>query len=355
MTNEETKCLAGNAIRELWTTSRDKCFRSCPREHAYRYDMGYSPVSDRSALLFGTLVHAGLEAWWSEPCKTKRLASSISAFRKAVPTDYDPYEAAKIEALLIGYDTRWADEDFTTIAVEREFRTSLVHPSTGERSPHFDRGGKIDAIAHDNKRRRVCGIEHKTSSLDIEPGSSYWQTLRVDGQSTNYFVGASSLELELDEFIYDMIGKPKLKPYKATPVARRKYTQEKRNKKTGELIEASRLYSNQREFDETVEDYFTRLAEDIATNPDDYYRRVSVVRLEREMVEAAAETYDVAEFSAEAKRAGFAPKNMSACHRYNTLCDFLPVCLGEASLKDERLYRRSDKKHAELSTEVQQS
>lgn len=354
MSQENKACPAGNETRELWTTSRDKCFRMCPREHAYRYDGGYSTVFDRLALLFGTLIHAGLEAWWSNPQKSTRLESSINGFRAAVPTDFDPYETAKIEALLIGYDARWSDDDFTTLAVEREFRAPLIHPVTQEQSPHFDRGGKIDAVAYDNRRRRTCGIEHKTSSLDIEPGSSYWQTLRVDGQSTNYFEGAASLGYDLDEFIYDMIGKPKLKPYKATPKSERKYTQEKRNKKTGELIEPSRLYANQREHDETVEEYFARVAADIAANPEDYYRRVSIVRLDREMTEAAAETYDVAEFAAEAKRASFAPKNTGACRRFNTLCDFLPVCIGEASLEDERLFRKSDKQHKELSTEVQQ-
>ena len=328
--------------RELWTTSRAKCFLSCQREHAYRYEQGYSAVSDRSALVFGTLVHAGLEAWWSDACKKTRLESSISAFLAAKPSDYDPYEAAKIEALLIGYDARWSEEDFTTLAVEKEFRAPLVHPIAEERSENFDRGGKIDAIAYDNKRRRTCGIEHKTSSLDIEPGSPYWQTLRVDGQSTNYFVGASSLGYDLDEFIYDMIGKPKLKPLKATPTANRKY------KKDGTL------YANQRDKDETVAEYFARVADDIAENPDDYYRRVPIVRLDREMVEAAAETFDVAEFSAEARRAGFAPRNTSACRRYNTLCEFLPVCIGEASLDDQRLYVKSDKQHKELSMEVQQ-
>jgi len=352
--SEETKCLVGNETRELWTTSRDKCFRMCQREHSYRYDQGFSTVSDRLSLLFGTLVHVGLEAWWLSPSKSTRLESSISAFRAAVPTDFDPYEAAKIEALLIGYDARWSEQDFTVMAVEREFRAPLIHPGTGERSPNFDRGGKIDAIAYDNKRRRLCGFEHKTSSLDIEPGSSYWQTLRVDGQSTNYFVGASVHGFDLDEFVYDMIGKPKLKPYKATPKSERKYTKPKVDKKTKEIIEPSRLYANQRETDETVEEYFDRVAKDIAENPEDYYRRVSIVRLDREMTEAAAETFDVAEFAAEAKRASFAPKNTGACRRYNTLCDFLPVCIGEASLEDERLFRKSDKQHKELSTEVQQ-
>lgn len=344
--NEEIKCQPGSVTRELWTNSRDKCFRSCMREHSYRYDLGFSPVSDRSALLFGTLVHAGLEAWWTDPCKSTRLESSIKAFRAAKPREYDPYEAAKIEALLIGYDARWGGEDYTTLAVEKEFRVPML-ASDGERSRYFDRGGKIDAIAYDNRTRRTVGIEHKTSSLDIDPGSDYWKTLRIDGQSSGYFHGAAAHGFDLDVMVYDMIGKPQKRPLKATPIADRKYTKPTKKEPT------SRLYSNQRDKDESVEEYFERVAADIAEHPDDYYQRVPVVRLESEMIEHGDEMFSVATFAAQAKTTGFAPKNTSACRRYGSLCDYLPVCIGEASLEGP-LYVKNDKQHSELSQEVQQ-
>lgn len=352
MTEETTECRIGSTTieaieRELWTNSRSKCFLQCQREHLYRYVLGYSAASERSALLFGTLVHAGLEAWWGNPNKLTRLESSVSAFRKAAPSEYDPYEAAKIEALLIGYDTRWGAEDFTTLAVEREFRTSLV-ASDGTRSDNFDRAGKIDAIAFDNRTRRTVGIEHKTSSLDIDPGSDYWKTLRVDGQATGYFHGAASHGFDLDVMIYDMIGKPGKKPLKATPKELRKYT------KPTKKEPIPRLYSNQREVDESVEEYFQRVAADIAENPDDYYQRVPIVRLEDEMIEHGDEFFSVAEHAASCARVGFAPKNTSACRRYGTLCEYLPVCTGESTLENRDLYTKNDKQHAELSREVQQ-
>lgn len=246
----------------------------------------------------------------------------------------------------MGYDARWGGEDFTTLAVEKEFRIPLV-ASDGERSAYFDHGGKIDAIAINNRTRRTVGIEHKTSSLDIDPGSDYWKTLRVDGQATGYFRGAASHGFDIDEMIYDMIGKVNLRPKKATPVAERKYT------KPTKKDPVSRLYSNQRDADETIDEFFQRMCEHIAERPDNYYQRVSIVRLESEVTEHVDEFFSVSTFAAQSKTVGFAPKNTSACRRYGTLCEFLPVCTGETSLENKQLYSRSDKQHKELSTEVQ--
>lgn len=339
------------ASKELWTNSRATAFLRCQREHKFKYVQGYEPVSSRSALQFGTLIHVGLEHWWKAPSST-RLESSISAFRAALPPGFDSYDAARGEAMLIGYDARWGEADFETVAVELEFRAPMVDPVSGDVSELFDNAGKVDVIAFDRARGRLVGIEHKTTGIDAGAGADYWQTLRVDGQSTKYFDGAQSHGFEIVEMIYDMLVKPKIKPLKATPPAERKYTKEKI--KGGVVVEPSRLYATQHECDETPGEYFTRCMNSIADDPNGYYVRVPIVRLEHERIDARAEQFALAEFSVEAARAGFAPRNPGACRRYNSLCPYLPVCSGEGSLQDERLYTLSATKHSELSQEVQQ-
>ena len=49
----------------LLTNSSARTFRRCPEEYRLKYEEGLTPVGERAkALRIGTLVHAGLEAWW---------------------------------------------------------------------------------------------------------------------------------------------------------------------------------------------------------------------------------------------------------------------------------------------------
>jgi len=47
------------------SNSEMSTFRSCSRKHHYSYRLGFRPHGQKDALRFGTLIHAGLEAWWS--------------------------------------------------------------------------------------------------------------------------------------------------------------------------------------------------------------------------------------------------------------------------------------------------
>lgn len=53
--------------RNILTHSRLKCFQTCRRKHYYRYKLGIQRVNHQTseALQFGTIMHKGLEAWWS--------------------------------------------------------------------------------------------------------------------------------------------------------------------------------------------------------------------------------------------------------------------------------------------------
>jgi hypothetical protein len=52
--------------RDVLTNSRIRCFQTCKRKHYYQYELGIERIDaeEREALAFGTLYHAGLEAWW---------------------------------------------------------------------------------------------------------------------------------------------------------------------------------------------------------------------------------------------------------------------------------------------------
>jgi hypothetical protein len=53
--------------RNVLTQSRVRCFQLCHRKHFYEYELGIERVDEekREALLFGTLWHEAMNAWWS--------------------------------------------------------------------------------------------------------------------------------------------------------------------------------------------------------------------------------------------------------------------------------------------------
>lgn len=318
----------------LLTNSQTKTGRRCLAEHHFDYDLGYRPVSKAEALRFGNLIHLGLEAYFRAP--EARFEAALAAMQ---PHATDAFDWVRASVLLQGYDARWGAEELEVLAVEQEFRAPLINPDTGAASRTWRLAGKIDVIVRNLHDGLVYVVEHKTSSDDTSPGSIYWQLLRIDSQVSIYYSAAKVLGYDVAGVIYDVIGKPGIKPLKATPVESRQY------KKDGSI------YAKQREQDETPEQFRERLVEKIAENPDRYYSRGTVVRLEEEEKNAAFDVWCTAKTIREAQLTGRYPRNPDACRRYNRVCGFLPVCTGESSLEDESLYVRRDHIHSELSAE----
>lgn len=185
-------------------------------------------------------------------------------------------------------------------------------------------------------------VEHKTSGEDIGLGSTYWRRLTLDSQISNYIIGAQALGYAPRGVLYDVARKPALRPYQATPEESRKY------KKDGTL------YANQREHDETPEEYYGRVLADIAEKPDVYFQRGTVVRLADEVAAAAEDAWTLAkwirEVQLEADGRGEAawPRNVDACYTYGRACDYWDVCSGTASIGDDTRYETTDA-HTELS------
>lgn len=337
---------------ELMTNTRTKTARACMRLHFLRYDLGWTSVVEAAALRFGDLFHLGLAGWWLAPTSGRLDAALV-----AMAGEADPFERAKAEALMIGYDARWAqDYSWETLAVEQEFNTLLRNPETGRASKTWTLGGKLDLVVRSNGR--VLGGEHKTASDDITPGSPYWLRLRMDSQISIYYDGAAALGHQVEGFLYDVIGKPALRP-SAVPVldeagakivldANGSRVRTKDGKKWRETASSADGYVLQTR-PETPEEYRDRILADIAANPNAYYQRGEVVRLESELAEARADLWQTAQAIQTARRTGQYPRNPDACVRYGRTCEFFEVCTGQASLEDATKFRRLESVHPELA------
>ena len=339
------------------TTSELKSFRRCPREHRIAYREGIRPAQAAEALRFGTLVHRALEAWWR--AGVDRLAAALEALSTA--PDVDPYDLARAEALVIGYDARWGGAPLETLAVEVEFRAPLVNPATGAASRTYQIGGKLDAIARDVSTGRTLIVEHKTASasVDLEAGAPYWRRLQLDGQVSMYFAGARALGFEPDACLYDVVAKPAQRPRQIPLVDEQgvrivvdqagERVRTKDGKRWRETADTAAGYVVQTR-PETVEEYRARLLDAIAEAPEQFYRRGEVVRLADEESDAAHDVWQTARAMREAELAGRAPRNVDACERYGSFCQFFDACTNTASLDDPIRFRRAERAHEELAT-----
>lgn len=331
----------------LLTESRLRTYRRCAREEKLRYQDGL--LSGRSAALeFGSLVHAALELWWLR---------DLSAVEESLAdADADAYEIAKAWALMRGYDLRYAEDRdrYDVLAVEAEFRAPLVNPLTGAESRTWRLAGKIDAIVRERSTGSVLLVEHKTSSEDLTPGSAYWVRLRMDGQISCYYTGAQALGYEVAGCIYDVLGKPELRPSQVPLLdadglkivldsnGERVQTQKGEWRQTADGKLGYVLQVRQ----ETPEEYGERVFAAIASDPGRYYQRSTVVRLEQELRDWALDTWQLAAQMRDARRLGIAARNPDGCVRYGSQCGYLSLCSGEASADN---YQRVDWVHPELT------
>lgn len=338
------------------STSESSCYHACPRRHFYRYELRRRPHSRAHALRFGSLVHRGLEAWWLDSTATA-LDACLNAIRRPNTEDAepsDPFDVARATALMVGYHERWTAGDdelgeLDVLAVEEPFRVPLINPATGSPSRTFEFAGVIDAIVRSRADGLVYIVEHKTSSEDVSPGSDYWIRLRLDQQVSAYYAGARALGYDVAGCLYDVVGKPGIRPLLATPMEARKYTKAKparparpatakRAATPAKPAEPSRLYAGQREHDESAHEHLVRVAEHIAERPDRYYQRAIVVRLEQDERDAAADLWQTARAIRDGARLGQHPRHTAACILPGRRCEYLDVCSGMASINDPQRF-----------------
>ena len=311
--------------RKLTNSMRSK-FNACHRAYKIAYVDLIRPAKASEALTFGTAMHALLESYWTG------VNPDFSQ------TTGDEFKDKTLIALFDGYVEKWGLKDYLNyerIGAEIGFEAPLMNPETGGTSKTWVLAGKIDAIAKDKTTGKHIIVEHKTTSQDIGPGSDYWKKLPIDGQVSGYYVGASTLGYDVDVCLYDVIRKPTIKPYKATPEDKRKYN------KDGSLSKTCR------EFDETPDEWYARLKADIAERPDYYYARVSVVRSEDDLMDYLFDMWAVGREIADAERIGRWSRNPNACSVYGS-CEYFDVCTGCASLDDVTLFRKAETTNEEL-------
>ena len=238
----------GNERTVKFTTSMVKCFKQCRMKYFLEYVEELKPLKTPTALKRGTLYHKGLEMLLQ--------GSTLPEIKEAL---YDIEESACMEA---GVDFDAIAPGLAYLMVEAFYRESgyaswQVHEVEKSFEVPTAYGkrliGKIDAFIE--KDGDFFLIEHKSTTRWNGDGAEYLHNLLWDEQPTNYLYAISRMREdgtisapEIKGVFYVIVEVPKLIPYVATPMEKRRYRRD------------GSLYANQHEFDETPEEYLLRCA-----------------------------------------------------------------------------------------------
>ncbi len=316
---------------DLITKTRLQSFRKCKQHHKLRFIDGWRPARDNEAVSFGTVFHAGCEAWW----KTGDLELALAAMK----APDDELLLIKAQEALRAYVTHgWPDRaEYEVLAVELSVTWPLLNPETMQASRTYQMGGVLDLVLKRRETSQVILVEHKSTGADFsDDAADYWKRLDMDPQLSIYVVGGESAGFQFDRIIYDVVARPQLRLKEATPVESRRYTKD------------GRLDARQRDRDETLEEFRARLRADIEARPERYCGRREIARMESQVRDGMLDTWEEAKFIRQAELSGRHPRNPDACHQGGT-CEFFDVCAYGLDPAQSSLFRKTKTLHPELT------
>lgn len=286
---------------------------------------------------------------------TEQLTDALTAIDAACTNPLADFKwQAMARGMMRGYDLRYRDvTEFTPESVEDEFRVPIYNLNTPSvsKSRTFEQAGKIDIMSRDHNSNRWI-IDHKTCSEDIGPEATYWQHLAVDAQPSGYLLAEHVSGRHVSGAVWDVIRKLGIAP-KAVTKANCKaiaslavYCGESVSEQTqAGIVDHPR---------ENAELYEIRVFVECRDNPDRYFARRRVPRLQHHIIEYADElwelTQEILTTRRRHKQTDILPvRNSGACMSYGLACNFLGLCSGYDSPDSDR-WRIRENVHNELNT-----
>ena len=252
---------------------------------------------------------------------------------------------AMARGLLRGYDARWRDahRNIEILEIEKTYKAPLINPASSRLSRTFSLAGKLDKIVRENG---LVFYDHKTTSYDIsDPNGDYWRQLQIDGQAKFYEILLRSNGIAVERIVWDVIRKPRIKPKKLAKAAQAEIVS--LGTYCGFKVSQDTIERTKYATEENAELYEHRVARESLDNPDRYFQRQPVMRLDDELVEHWSEVWDISGEIREARRNGRWSRNSGACMNYGRACQFLAICSGhDAPDSDEWATKKNV--HSEL-------
>lgn len=305
-------------MKSVLTYSALNCFRNCPRKYQLRYVEGLRRPERPDALAFGSVIHDALEMWYLLVGDANRLFKVLDFIDAQYPhREHDPDQRHRwhlARAMFQGYASRYPDEDFEVVEVEKEFTAEIRNPDTGRPSQTFVIAGKADGIV------RLDGdlylLEHKTASSIT---GDYLDRLWTDTQIALYSHYLRELGYPIVGVIYNVLLKSRLKQ-------REGETQEEYEQRRAELAAKNKSGRStaKRQLPETDAEFRARLA-DWYAKPEAFHRE-RIYLSEDRMALLTEEVWEITQQYLDAKRRGKWLLNTSQCFSFQRPCEYLPYC-----------------------------
>jgi PD-(D/E)XK nuclease superfamily len=284
---------------EVVSNSEIATFQRCGREHFFAYGLRRARRTyEREALTRGKAIH-----------------KAVGEFQRGEPVDYSGLRPDD-RALVRGYCAYYGGKD----GRDRQIETTQTDKGFQITIGQIQVVGEFDLIGVKRDSGRKAIGEHKTSSEDISPGSSYWRKVaNTDRQVSLYLIASKQKGWGQAEVLYDVLGKTKLRQGK----------------------------------NESEEAFEERVLKDIVENPSKYYVRATLVRLEHEHEAHIRDLKGVVHLMQRAREMGpDVPRNTDSCFRWGKPCEFFPVCGGGADIMDDRLFEPKKSSRAREAPET---
>lgn len=300
---------------QISTYSMWSLFRNCRKACEYRYVLGLVPNQKDANLSFGSLIHECLQTWHGTGDLSAVLAYIDGACGNRTSDEGVRRDWHLARAMMTGYASRYPQEEFTVVALEKAFEGPIVNPATGAASRSFVLAGKVDGIVRIGGEHYI--LEHKTAATI---GADYLERLWTDFQIAIYsHYVEEALGIPITGVIYNILAKARLQQSAGE-------TEEEFQARREALLAKSKTGKTtaRRKLPETDEEFQTRLLEKYA-EPEMFHREMLYLSRDRFEI-LRAELWELTQAFLDARRRGVFYQNTGFCFNYHRPCAYFPVC-----------------------------
>ena len=305
------------ADRLITTYSMWNLFRNCRRACFWRYVQHLVPLQRKEAVLrFGSLIHECLEIW-HDTGSLRLVFEHID--ESCIARDSDPdvkRDWHYARAMMAGYAEQYPAEEFSVVALEKEFTGEITNPATGAKSKSFVLSGKVDGIVQ-KEDGSYWLLEHKTAS---SIGGDYVSRLWTDFQVILYaFYVREAIGIPVTGVIYNILQKPKL-------VQSMGETEEEFQQRHAALAAKNKSgkSSARRKEPESDEAFQGRLAAWFAEK--DAFLRVELLFDSDDYEILRSELWELTQQYLAARRRDAWYQNTAYCFNYHRPCSYYAIC-----------------------------
>jgi PD-(D/E)XK nuclease superfamily len=242
--------------------------------------------------------------------------------------------------MMTGYSTRYPQEEFEIVALEKTFEGAIINPATGAASRSFVLAGKVDGIVRIGGDHYV--LEHKTAAtIDADYLERLWTDFQISIYS--HYV-EQALGIPITGVIYNVLGKARLQQSKGE-------TEEEYQARRAELLAKSKIGKTtaKRKLPESDDEFQARLVAKYA-DPEMFHRERLYLSRDRFEI-PRSELWELTQAFLDARRRGVFYQNTGFCFNYNRPCAYFPICRSNGNPNVIENFYAIEAPHEELAKE----